>query len=206
MKHIKIISLILAVSVLFAFAACGKNDKETDSTTAEPTDAAVPTTEEKPIEMLAVYFPYDETSEKTAKIAAEFSGARLFALETVNGYPKDEAERAKKAEEEAANNDRPALKDKLTSLYSCSVVFVCTPLWEGDLPMAFYTFFDEYDLRDRIIVPLCVSSSDADAAKMKSLITQRLTGSLAVDGMAVSPDSEPDKNAITAYIDKMLNG
>lgn len=207
MKYVKVISLFLALSLLFAFAACGNGGKSIDQTTAEQgSDNAAPSADDdKPIEMLAAYFPYDETSVKTAKLVSELTGAKLFALETQNGYPDDSELRLSQAKDEAEKNLRPALKNKLSSLSSCVVVFVCTPLWENNLPMAFYTFFEDYDLRDRVIVPFCASESSDGAARVSSLIKDKLPASLVLDGMTVSPTAEPDKNAINTFIDDSLN-
>lgn len=213
MKYAKFISLLLAVCTVFAFAACGKKNSDTDESTspASPEKTAANTVADGEIGMLAVYFPYDETSEKAAKIVAESTGAELFALETVNGYSDNADERSAAAKEEASQNLRPALKNKLDSITPYSILFVCTPMWENDLPMAFYTFFEDYDLRDRVIVPVCVSDKDgedaaADAEKLSSLIREKLTLSAVTDCKTVKSGAEPDADALKAFVDGVLNG
>lgn len=209
MKYAKVISLILVLSFVFALSACGKKDSTEVETTAsvQPSEKAVVETDGDgtPVEMLAVYFPYDPASEKTAKAVADATGAKLFALETVNGYSDNSEERASQAKDEAQQKSRPALKNTLDAITPYSVLFVCTPLWEDDMPMAVYTFFEDYDLRDRAIVPLCVSDGENSAEALTSLVREKLPASIVTDGMAVT-GSEPDAAAIKAFIDNALNG
>ena len=209
MKYVKVISLLLALSLVFAFAACGKKggaDIETTASVQSTEKVTVKTDgDDAPIEMLAVYFPYDAESEKTAKIVAEATGAKLFALETVNGYSDNDEERASQAKDEVQQKSRPALKNTLDAITPYSVLFVCTPLWENDMPMAVYTFFEDYDLRDRVIVPLCVSDGENDAETLTTLVREKLSASIVTDGMSVT-GSEPDSAAIKSFIDNALNG
>lgn len=232
MKHVKIISLLLAFCFVLAFAACGKSDddgggEKTDAPAQSSEDGAQSSAnetqsyengtqsseksaaddgEESAVEMLAVYFPYDELSEKTAQTVADLTGAKLFALETVNGYSDAGEERALQAKREAAEKTRPALKNKLAEITPYNILFICAPLWENDLPMAVYTFFEDYDMRDRVIVPICTSSDvENSAASFTELVREKLDASLVMDGMSVSGD-ESDSASVKAFVESVLNG
>ncbi len=231
MKHVKIISLLLAFCLVFAFAACGKRDTdgggEKTAASAQSSEAEVQTSEngtqssesvtqhsektaadddeESAVEMLAVYFPYDELSEKTAQTVADLTGAKMFALETVNGYSDSGEERAIQAKREAAEKTRPALKNRLETITPYNILFVCAPLWENDLPMAVYTFFEDYDMRDRVIVPICTSDVENSAAAFTELVREKLDASLVMDGMSVV-GAESDSASVKTFVESVLNG
>lgn len=206
MKYVKVTAMFLALCMAFAFAACSKKQADGNTTPAVPSQEPLSGAEVEPdVKFLAAYFPYDESSVKAAELISKQTGAKLFALETENGYSEKADERAARAKDEKTQNVRPSLKNKLDSISPYSVVFICTPLWEDDLPMAFYTFFEDYDMRDRIILPIC-SSADKDAAEKCEVLVKGALGDTAVTlgGFLVSPGAEPDEDAMKAYIQQSL--
>lgn len=203
---IRTVAILLAAALLFAFSACGKKVDGETAASAQPTEkASAEKTESDDVGMLAVYFPYDGISEKTASAAADITGAGLFALETVNGYSDSDDERAEQAKREAAEKARPALKNRLEAMTPYRVLFLCAPLWENDLPMAVYTFLEDYDFRDRVIVPFCSSGGEDDAERFAQLIREKLPGAAVTDAMPI-PDSDFDTAAVGTFIDNVLNG
>ena len=48
------------------------------------------------------------------------------------------------AKKEKSENARPKLKE-FPDLTGYDIIFVEYPIWRGDMPMAMYTFLEEYD-------------------------------------------------------------
>ena len=86
-----------------------------------------------------------------AEWMADEAGAELFEIQTERTYPVDYAETTDVAKQEQNANARPALKTSPGLLDGYSTVYLVFPNWWGDLPMALYSFFDEYDFSGKTI-------------------------------------------------------
>lgn len=90
----KIISILMVITVLFAFSACSNNttnEAETQNTSLQPTSDTV--TESKNNEntvisgkTLVVYFSASGNTENAAKYIADVTNGDLFKLEPKNAY------------------------------------------------------------------------------------------------------------------------
>lgn len=92
------------------------------------------------------------STEILAEMIAKEVGGDLFKIEPVNPYPVNYNETVRIARDEKRNNTRPKIKNKVNNLENYDMVFLGYPIWHGDLPMAFYTFFDENNLSGKTIV------------------------------------------------------
>lgn len=72
-------------------------------------------------------------------------GGDLFRIETVEGYPAGYKDTTDKAKDEQNANARPELVGHLDDVSQYETVYIGFPNWWGDMPMAVYSFFDEYD-------------------------------------------------------------
>lgn len=84
------------------------------------------------------------------------TGGTLHFIETAEKYPSeydstDNNALDIQAEREANDNARPALATHIDNIAAYDVIFLGFPTWYGDMPMAIYTFLDEYDLADKQI-------------------------------------------------------
>lgn len=86
-----------------------------------------------------------------AEWMADEAGGDLFEIQTENAYPIDYRETTDIAKREQKANDRPALKTHIEGIDGYSTVYLVFPSWWGDLPMALYSFFDEYDFSGKTI-------------------------------------------------------
>ena len=91
-------------------------------------------------------------TEIVAEIIAKETGGDLFKIEPVTPYPDNYNDTVKIARNEKRSNARPKIKNKVNDLENYDMVFLGYPIWHGDLPMAFYTFFDENNLSRKTII------------------------------------------------------
>lgn len=92
--------------------------------------------------------------EYVADIIAKNTGGDLFKIETVQQYPIDEYDHLTDfAHEEQENDARPTLKNTIANFDEYDTVFVGYPIWWYQMPMALYTFFDNYDFSGKTIIP-----------------------------------------------------
>ncbi len=59
------------------------------------------------------------------------------------------------AQKEQKDNHRPELAAKVDSLADYEVIFLGFPNWWGTMPMALFTFLEQYDFSGKIIIPFC---------------------------------------------------
>ena len=90
-----------------------------------------------------------------AQVIAEQTGGDLFRIDTVVDYPVDYHETTDVAKKELNENARPALTDHVSDMDSYDVVFLGFPNWWGTMPMAVFTFLEEYDFASKTIIPFC---------------------------------------------------
>ena len=58
-------------------------------------------------------------------------------------------------QQEQENNERPQIKTAISNIEQYYTIFVGFPMWWSDMPQILYTFFDEYDLAGKNIIPFC---------------------------------------------------
>ena len=96
----------------------------------------------------------------------EFS---VFAITPTEEYPveRENFEMVTKIEKE--NRKRPELTSKYSGMKDVTHLLLVAPNWWNDLPMAVYSFLDQYDFAEKKIVPVVVHGGDGAEAITESL-------------------------------------
>lgn len=61
------------------------------------------------------------------------------------------------ARTDGQNKDKPELASHIVNIEQYDTIIILFPTWWYDMPMAMYTFFDEYDLSGKTIAPVATS-------------------------------------------------
>lgn len=88
-----------------------------------------------------------------ATIIGEETGGDMVRIQTETPYPQDYTTLANQANQERQNDVHPELATSIENFDDYDVVFVGYPIWWYQMPMAMYSFFDEYDFAGKVIVP-----------------------------------------------------
>lgn len=107
--------------------------------------------------VLVVYFSHTGNTETVANFIHEAVGGDIVKLETEEQYTDNYNDLLDIAQEEQNENARPALSTKINNIEDYDTIFLGYPIWWGDMPMALYTFLDEYDLSGKTIAPFTTS-------------------------------------------------
>lgn len=111
-------------------------------------------------------------TEMAAKKIQKLTGSDLFQIKTVKPYPEDYTETTDVAQEEQRENARPELTETVDNIDSYNVIYIGYPNWYGTMPMAVFTFLEEYDFSGKTIVPFCthegsgMGSSERDIKRL----------------------------------------
>lgn len=218
----KILTLLLAFTLLFGFASCANNGigSEVDlsdsqqtpgaSVSNEPTEIPTASLAEPPSntpslsedsEILIAYFSWSGNTEKVADMIYEQVGGDLFEIVPANPYPTDYNECLEQARQELNDDYRPALDTHIENTDSYDIVFIGYPIWCGDTPMPIRSFLEEYDFNGKIVIPFCTygGSGVGESLAVISTICSDST-ILDVFGIAGS-DVENSQNGIQEWLD-----
>ena len=167
--------------------------------------------------ILIVYFTADENREVDAVTSASLTtingeekgrlralaemiqaeiGGDLFSIQTNVGYPSDGGALIDYAAQEQDDNVRPELIAHIENLEGYDTVFVGYPNWWADMPMAVYSFFDEYDLSGKTVIPFNVHNGSRFSNTIRTIQDLEPEANVITDGFTVSertlPDAAPD--------------
>lgn len=129
-------------------------------------------------------------TEVVGKMIQKMTESDIFRIDTVNSYPVDYTETTNVAQEELNDNARPELSNHVENMDSYNVIFLGYPNWWGTMPMAVFTFLEEYDFSGKTIIPFCthegsgLGHSEKDIAKLCPKAT--VLKGLAVNGSSVN--------------------
>ena len=173
----KIASLFFVAMAMVSLCACGGSDTKNPTTTASEESGEVANGQTEYGNVLIAYFTAAENSGVDAVASASYStvdgeavgrlraiadmiqdttGGEVFSIRTSVVYPADGGELIDYAAEEQEENARPELTSHIEDLAQYNTIFVGYPNWWGDMPMALYSFFDEYDFSGKTIIPFNV--------------------------------------------------
>ena len=110
-------------------------------------------------------------TERAAKMLAELTGADLFKIEQVTPYSADYQTCIAEAKRDLQAHARPALVTLPENLDAYDEIYLGYPNYWGTMPMAVYTFLEQYDFTGKTIHPFCthegsgLSNTEADIRK-----------------------------------------
>ena len=111
----------------------------------------------------------------------------------------------KQAAEEHSKNVRPALKNAPLSLSGYDVVFLCFPEWDNTMPMALFTFVEDYDMRDKAVIPVIYGDRAALDNAVRDIHSLE-PSMMIVNGYHFASDFSEEKGKLDSWINTVLYG
>ena len=210
------LAALLAAAVAVSFTACGNSGRAgtgSDST-SEPSvsgqdteGSASPETPPGGNRILSAYFTAAENSGVDAVASASYTtvdgqavgrlravadmiqdnvGGDLFSIRTSVVYPTDGGELIDYAAREQDENARPELTSHIENPDQYDTIFIGYPNWWADLPMAVYSFFDEYDFSGKTIIPFNVHNGSRFSRTIQTIKELEPNATVVEDGFTVS--------------------
>ncbi len=161
----KLVTTVIAASVVVFFLACTGEVKPESGTIVNPETPETPETPESPSDpdtsttgsnILVAYFSWSGNTETVAKRIADLTGADIYEIEPATPYTTDYQTLAYTvARQELDNNARPELKDKNANIAAYDYIFIGCPVWWGEAPMIMHSFGESYDFSGKTVIPFC---------------------------------------------------
>lgn len=121
-----------------------------------------------------------------ANMIAEETGGELHSIMTKEKYPSDYNEVVEQGKAENQADIRPELISEIENLDEYDTIFVGFPNWWYDMPMAMYSFFDEYDFSGKTIIPFCTSGGSGFSDSISTIKSLEPNADVVENGLSIS--------------------
>ena len=170
-------SILLALVLVFSFAACSNNssdDSGTTSSNSQTTNAPADTsksTDEKTQDtntsskILVVYYSATGSTKAVAETIADTAGADLFEITPVDPYTSDDLNwtndnsRVSVEHNDESKRDVPLTKTTPDNWADYDTVFIGYPIWWGIAAWPVNNFITGNDFSGKTVIPFCTSAS-----------------------------------------------
>lgn len=114
------------------------------------------------------------------------TGGTLFSIQTAEKYPGDGGALIDYAAQEQNEDVRPELTSHIENIDDYDIYFVGFPNWWYDMPMAMYSFFEEYDFSGKTIIPFNVHNGSRFSGTIATIQELEPNARVVTDGFTVS--------------------
>ncbi len=134
-------------------------------------------------------------TEKAARMIAAATDAELFKIEQTQPYAADYNTCIDQAKKDLQAKARPELARTLDSLDGYDEIYLGYPNYWGDMPMAVYTFLEQFDWSGKIIHPFCTHEGSGLSGTERK-IQQSCKGANVTRGLAIQGSSVDGAKAV----------
>lgn len=155
--------------------------------------------------ILIAFFSKTSNTKNFAEMIQSRTGGELFHVQTKSPYPADYRETTRIAREEADSNARPQISTTLSpeEIKRYDVIFVGYPNWWSTMPMAMFTFLEQFDLDGKTIIPFCTHEGSG-LGRGPDDLKKTCAGSNVLEGLAVRGSALQDaKGEVDAWLRKL---
>lgn len=123
-------------------------------------------------------------TEKAAEMLAKLTGADLFKIEQAKPYSENYSECIAQAKSDLKANSRPEIIGLPDNIDDYDEIYLGYPNYWGTMPMAVYTFLENYDFTGKTIHPFCTHEGSGLANTVRD-IQDTAKGAKVTKGLAV---------------------
>lgn len=139
-----------------------------------------------------------------AMLIQRATGGDLFLIETENKYPADYDATDKQGAKESEENSRPKLASHLDNMDEYDTVYLGFPNWYYGMPMAIYSFLEEYDLSGKTIIPFVTSGGSGFSDAISEIQSIQSDATVLSEGYKVTHSKVSD--VTFEDIEEWING
>lgn len=202
----KIITLILALALVFALAGCASNNNAPAETQA-PTEAPAASTDAPAAggKTLVVYFSGSGHTRDLAEEIANKTGADIFEITPAEPYTDDDlnwnvdGSRVNREHEDESLQNVELTTTEVPDWDSYDTVFFGYPIWWGNAAWPVNGFVSANDFSGKTVIPFCSSFSSGIGNSAKNLEQLAGTGTW-LDGQRFG------ENASASDVDEWIDG
>ncbi len=142
-------------------------------------------------------------TEVVAQMIGQETQGDLFRIETEKRYPAEYDELVDYGRNEPEEDARPALSSHIDDMESYDIVFLGYPNWWFDMPMAVYSFLEEYDFSGKTVIPFCTHGGSRFSDTIAALETA-LPEAEILEGFEVyGEDAAAAQDEVLAWLEEL---
>lgn len=143
-------------------------------------------------------------TQYVAYVIQENTGADIFRIEPEIPYTTNHQDLVNLASDEKEQSARPAIKDHVDNMDKYNTIFIGYPNWWGDMPMILYTFFDEYDLSGKTVIPFNTHGGSGFSNTISTIANLEPDAEVNNNGFTVSRDNvEEAESDIVSWLEEL---
>lgn len=208
----KILALCMPLILLFAFTACSDNSKQESNSTVLSSETEIQSevnenntkiNNDSDASILIAYFSWSGNTKQLAEIIHKEVGGDMFEIEPKIPYTDNINELSGIALQEQRDNARPELNNHIGDIDKYDIIFVGYPSWWSDAPMPIYTFLEEYNFKEKTIIPFSTYGESGFGRSIDS-IKSIATDSTILDGLAIQEhELDEAQSKVTEWLKKI---
>lgn len=142
-------------------------------------------------------------TEKAAEMLAGITGGKLFKIEQAEPYFENYQKCIAEAKADLQKNARPVVPGLPGDLDGYDEIYLGYPNYWGTMPMAVYTFLENYDLAGKTIHPFCTHEGSGLSGTVQD-IKKAAPGAVVTKGLAIHGSSvDSAKPALEKWVSEV---
>ena len=142
-------------------------------------------------------------AEVLANMIHDHTRSDMFSIRTEVNYPLEYNDLADYAKDEQDNDVLPALTSHIENLDQYSTIIVVFPDWWYTMPQAVYSFFNEYDLAGKTIIPCSTHAGSGLTGSPRTIRELEPDATIIDDGFTVAANRVTSaEDDVTAWAEK----
>lgn len=141
--------------------------------------------------ILVAYFSLSGNTCKAARQLQSLTGADFLEVKAAKQYAANYNAVVQEAKEEKAAEARPELVGGIDNMAAYDVIILGYPIWWWTMPMAMFTFLEQYDFSGKIIAPFCTHGGTSFGESLGD-IARLAPGAAIAEGLSLR-DSSVDR-------------
>ena len=138
-------------------------------------------------------------TEKAAKMLADLTGGELYKIEQAQPYSDDYNTCIAEAKADLQANARPEVRNLPDDLDAYDEIYLGYPNYWGTMPMAVYTFLENYDFAGKTIHPFCTHEGSG-LSRTERDVQSAAPGAIVARGLAIrGSDVDGAKTALEKW-------
>ena len=222
----KAATVLLCAFVLLAFAGCNSNTQkngdfsfhdnsaqstqnqngteQNNSGQDDVDQSAADSKQEEDSKTLIAYFSRVGNTQYIATLIQRATGGDLFLIETEEKYPADYDATNRQGAKESTENSRPKLASHIENMDEYDTVYLGFPNWYYGMPMAVYSFLEEYDFSGKTMIPFVTSGGSGFSDAISEIQSIQSDATVLSEGYKVTHSKVSD--VTFEDIEEWING
>lgn len=143
-------------------------------------------------------------TQYVAMLMAERLGAELFRIETAEQLPLDHDTLIDLAVGWQDAGTRPELKELIPNLDEYDTIIVGYPIWEYDMPMPLYTFFEQHDFAGKNVFVFTTHDVSGLSGTLERVAEMLPDATVSQDAFDISRnDMDDSESRVSEWVDSI---